>query len=259
MVKKAFTPQKSVQAIIAEIHNEFDTASEKLLNEAKEILAGSYDIEKGERLKKVGFTSARKVAEAEEVILQLNDSKELARLVDYYQLHYPNNKFITEGMVKQICQKYGLICGETKYYISDVPEKNLAEIEKFELRRDDLKKRDCFYYRRNTMNHIGFEHCSKTDKDAMYGVLKFNASMRIFIFESHPESVEYAYEDKEPFFICASVKDFDTNRMRITDGYKLEMNLPDPIVLQPVKGGYLIVTKWGLEAEDESLVNEKLN
>jgi hypothetical protein len=47
--------------------------------------------------------------------------------------------------------------------------------------------------------------------------------------------------------------------MRIEDGYRLEYNLPDPIVLQPVNGGYLIVSKWGLEGEDAELTNEKMN
>lgn len=54
-IKKSFEPVKDPQVVIAEIHNSFDTASEKLLNDAKAILAGSYDIEKGERLKKIGF------------------------------------------------------------------------------------------------------------------------------------------------------------------------------------------------------------
>jgi hypothetical protein len=40
------------------------------------------------------------------------------------------------------------------------------------------------------------------------------------------------------------------------DGYKLEY---DPIVLQPVKGGYLVVTKWGLEASDEIVTNPTSN
>lgn len=65
--------------------------------------------------------------------------------------------------------------------------------------------------------------------------------------------------NKKPFKICASVKDFDTKNMNITDGYKLQQNIPDPVVLQPVKGGYLVVSKWGLEGKDELLVNETNN
>jgi len=35
--------------------------------------------------------------------------------------------------------------------------------------------------------------------------------------------------------------------------------LADPVVLQPVKGGYLIITAWGDEASDELVVNQKFN
>lgn len=37
------------------------------------------------------------------------------------------------------------------------------------------------------------------------------------------------------------------------------VNVPDPVVLQPVKGGFLIVCAWGEEASDEIVVNEKMN
>jgi hypothetical protein len=206
-LKRKFTkliePTKDPQVIVAEIHNSFDTAGDKLLNDAKNILSGSYDIEKGERLKKIGFGSTKKAVEASIIINKKKEMEELAKLIGYYQMYYPNNKFITESKTKEICQKYGLLCAQSKYYISDIPEKNLTEIENFKLRQEDM---------------VG-------DK------LK----------------------------ICASVKDFNTENMQITDGYKLELNLPDPIVLQPVNGGYLIVSKWGLEAEDNSLANEKMN
>ena len=58
--------------------------------------------------------------------------------------------------------------------------------------------------------------------------------------------------------IAAQEEDFDTRGMYVK-GHKLEMSIPDPIVLQPVKGGYLIVTAWGDEASDAAVVNEIKN
>jgi len=52
LAKRITEATKDTNEVVAEIHEAFDTASEKLLNEAKTILSGSYDIEKGERLKK---------------------------------------------------------------------------------------------------------------------------------------------------------------------------------------------------------------
>lgn len=250
---------KNTNEIIAEIHNEFDTSTEKLLNDAKAILAGDYNIEKGERLKKVGFVSAKKAVEANTIIASKEENEKLANLINYYQLHYPNNKFITEDKVKSICQKYGLLFAETKYYISDVPEKNLLEIESFKLRQEDMTEYKCLWYKWERGNFFGYYHghIKKIDKSA-WGYVKKIDIRGGEVFINQPEDT-LAYYEPDPLKICASVKDFDTKNMRIEDGYKLEINLPDPVVLQPVEGGYLIVTKWGLEGEDESLVNEKMN
>ena len=35
--------------------------------------------------------------------------------------------------------------------------------------------------------------------------------------------------------------------------------VPDPVVLQPVRYGFLIVTAWGDEASDEMVVNPRNN
>jgi len=256
-VKQSFEPVRDPQVVIAEIHESFDSASEKLLNEAKAILNGSYDIEKGERLKNIGFVLAKKAVEATTIASQKKKNEELANLIEYYQIHYPDNKFITEDKTKEICQKYGLLCAETRYYISDVPEKNLQEIENFKLKEAEMDKVTYSWYKWDRQNGHHFLMPSSKEDGGMYG---YYANHRGWGTEYYrkPENETHHFT-KPDLKICASVKDFDTKNMRIEDGYKLELNLPDPIVLQPVKGGYLIVSKWGLEASDESLVNEISN
>lgn len=256
-IVQSFEPVKDPQVVIAEIHNSFDTASEKLLNDAKAILAGSYDIEKGERLKKIGFVSAKKAVEASTIISEKQKNEELAKLIEYYQMSYPNNKFITEKKTKEICQKYGLLCAETKYYISDVPEKNLSEIETFKLKESEMDKIVYGWFKWERTAHGGYLRSSSKEDGGMYGYC-INTRGWGSSFNQTNETETHHF-DKPDLKICASVKDFDTKNMRIEDGYKLELNLPDPIVLQPVKGGYLVVSKWGLEAEDADLVNEKMN
>lgn len=52
----------------------------------------------------------------------------------------------------------------------------------------------------------------------------------------------------------------DIKGLELTEGYKLEKKfIPDPVVLQPVKGGYLILTAWGDEASDPLVVNQNFN
>lgn len=66
-----------------------------------------------------------------------------------------------------------------------------------------------------------------------------------------------------PLEIVAPSNDFDMKNMQIKDFQLSAKPAPDPIVLQPVwfkgKKHYLIVTAWGLEAGDESVVNANHN
>lgn len=230
----------SIAKTIEKIHNEFDSASEKLLSEAKAIIAGS-DVLKGNRLKSLGFVQAAPVGASKEA----EEKRRLADKIEYYQIWYPNYKFITEEMVEAICKKYGLLFGEASRYIGDIPEKNISEMEAFKLRDEDKETRtniDDYYdqYRYHQMRQFS----------GLGGI----STSRIGYSSAPTEKKTYYF--KKPFKICAPVKDFDTKHMEVRDGYKLEY---DPIVLQPVHMGYLIITKWGIEGDDASLVNEIKN
>ena len=98
LIKKALTPKPSkeqMQSIIEGIHNEFDTAGEKLLNEAKAILAKQLPTNKGERLKQLGFSAAESAVKFDEISKERKEKEELANLIEYYQTWYPSYKFIT--------------------------------------------------------------------------------------------------------------------------------------------------------------------
>jgi hypothetical protein len=105
---------------------------------------------------------------------------------------------------------------------------------------------------------------------------KTNISFEEYI-ENHPD---YTSEDRKhwalqkmlllelnytnaPLEIAAPIKDFDTKGMELKDFKLSEIEIPDPVVLQPVfyarQKHYLIVTAWGQEASDELVVNQKMN
>lgn len=89
---------------VLEIHNEFNTAAEKLLQDANAVLqkAKQYNIDKLKRLEKLGFNKTQEVVEGAEEMKARLVSHEIANLVNNYQMHYPNNKFIAEKQVNQI-------------------------------------------------------------------------------------------------------------------------------------------------------------
>lgn len=230
-------------AIVKEIHNEFFTAGDEILNEATCLLKEleQKDLAKGKRLASLGFSKTREAVVAIETENKLATTKEIADLVVYYRLNYPNNKFITDEQVKSICEKYGLVCGDTTMYKGFVPESKLSIIEKFNCNKNDYK----VLIQTNAFGAISYDEllthftepfCKKYQNDKSREVRGVKSSMKI----------------------CAPLKDMDIPSTHKLNGHKVE-HIPDPVVLQPVNGGYLVVACWGDEASDEIIVKQTMN
>lgn len=237
---------------VKEIHADFDTAQDRIVAEAERIINSPRQeiIFKANILNALGFTSVEAAVIGRNFEGNVRQQKELLGLVESYQQRYPFNQFITEKEVERLCKKYGLVFGPADRFTGDIPEKNLDEIANFKLLEEDME---------NEYSHSDWHIQS-------HGIGHFIRNhMGVFIEgEWMEESMERFNEtrhfrkSKPAFKMVASYQDFDTSNMRL-EGYKLEENLPDPIVLQPVKGGYLVVSKWGDEASDEIVLNEKMN
>lgn len=91
--------------------------------------------------------------------------------------------------------------GSVKYYIGDVPEKNLIEIENF-----------------------------KVDDKDMYFVERY-PWVRLLSYSEYEGN--WWKLDREGFVIAAPITDFKLDDAMITDR-KISFSVPDPIVLQPV-------------------------
>lgn len=226
--------------IVDEIHNEFFTAGENILAEATCLLKEleTKDLAKGKRLAALGFGKTREAQVSIETEKKLATTKEIADLVMYYRINYPNNKFITEEQVKQICEKYGLVLGETDAYKGFVPNDKLKLIENFKINRKDVL---IDVYSVNTWGSdkgriLNDNGKSATNYSAIYKIGKSPAKLKI----------------------CAPLKDMEVGQWQQISGYKIQ-DIPDPVVLQPVKGGYLIICAWGDEASDEIVVNQAFN
>jgi hypothetical protein len=251
---------KNVAEIIEEIHETFYTEVNRLLAEARIFnnveSDKQYLIDKSERLRTLGFTNTKEIEIADKEIKKLTkfkeENKEKQSLIDainYFNLRYPNRKFITEESVKKICEKYNLVYGEVSRYMGVVPTPNLKEIEAFKLKDEDR----C--YEKITTHRRSFKRPETTYVGTEYMTKKRRAR------NPQNKSVEIV---EAPLEIAAPKKDFDMSGMTV-ENYKLEkkMEIPDPVVLQPVfyKGSkyYLILTAWGEEGYDELVFNEKQN
>lgn len=250
---------------VLEIHNEFNTAADRILEEANQILKESEqkDFQKVDRLKALGFVKCNQVAELDPLKEKINLSKEQIELVNYYKVQYPFNKFITTEQVEQICKKYGLLYGDVSLYKGFVPEKNLKEIESFKLKKEDTPYLTVYDRQGNMIGAIPKKDCD----DVLIAFLERSSDDFIYITELNGQRLNYnfhvphyekykhlsfvrANKEKPSLKICAPLKDMDTTGMNLIDGFKLEKEIPDPVVLQPVNQGFLIVTMWADEQFD---------
>lgn len=279
--KPESTPQPQVAvkehkypAIVEEIHNEFNTAGEKILQEALSILEDckSQDKEKGKLLSKLGFVNTPQAKMVSEVEAKEVQAKENAELVRYYSMKYPFNKFITENIVKKICEKYNLVCGDVSLYRGFVPADKLKQIESFKLREEDKIKFLCSVSSSHDpevfgtisdkdLTNSGKYYMQPGKWDSFYITSENGTHNHIDAFITEECHNKYrgkkfvrATAIKQSLQICAPLKDMDTTGMDLK-GYRLQKHIPDPVVLQPVRGGYLILAAWGDESSDELVVN----
>lgn len=227
-----------------EIHNDFNNRiieEEKILLDNKSSMENSeFNLDKIERLKKLGFTSNNSVVKEDNRKSQLEVIEKDLSIINHYKKKYPLYKFIKEDGVKSICEKYGLILGKISSFTGVVPNKNLEEMENFN--KDNIKEDMCYYemYRlgmiRTKPKQISYEQYKKYRID------------------------DYSYSVDDQFQICAPPKDFKLDHNEEIDDFKIvTKKIEDPIVLFPVRDGYLIVTAWGEEASDPEVINEIYN
>lgn len=238
--KSSISQIEANNLLVEEIHDAFNTSSGKALAEANEILANITISAKGSLLNELGFTSTAEALRSQEAIREKQEKEELSKIIKEYNQTYPLYKFITEENVKAICKKYGLVMGEISKYKGDVPEKNLLEIKSFNEWKNNIKAEHSLVYL--YFNHSFGEPAKIRKSDPI----------------SYPAG-HFSTHEVNTYSICAPIKDMIVDsRTELKDGWKLQ-NIPDPVVLFPVYKGFLIVSAWGLEAEDSLVINEVNN
>lgn len=259
--------QEETDILVAEIHETFLTEVDKLLdfanNRETALPENAALTKKAERLRKLGFSKAKPVSEIRDdearvaqIKIENQEKAELKKAILYFSAKYPY-KFITEESVHKICEKYGLVYGPAEHYIGDVPERNLAEMEKFSIEEKDQAVR------------VESEY---SDNYAYTNIKEMKRWRKKPWDEDDYDAVNEM--EKASLFIAAPEKAFDQSNL-VKKGNKLDsVPAPDPIVLQPIiygsdsnsnegyeyqKLGYLIVTAWGPESMEPEVFNGGMN
>jgi hypothetical protein len=282
LLHKTKTPEQ-IQATVDAIHEDFMTASDKAVAQAKQLLEENKEVlDKASRLKQLGFTSTQTVKIAEGIKGHKAISKDIAKAIRLYQEHYPNCKFITEDDVRAICKKYALLCGPVSAFIGSVPEKNIAQMEAFKLKSEHI-------VHNVIISSVRFSSSAKESlRSAVRRVLKENnnsfmvssqdrytsgkdllltAVNRSGVNETYNINSVETNTIQPGLSICAPATDFSLEGKQVKDSFLQSPSsvsfatdpVPDPVVLQRVKEGYLIITAWGPEASDPLVMNERHN
>lgn len=250
---------KSSNQIVAEIHSEVDSAQDRLLKEAYTLLESipvNNAAQISRRLKVLGFENSSNVVESDKVSAEKQSALDRAGMISYYKQSYPFLKFLTEDELDRICKKYDLIYMPVQNYIGEVPEKNLIEIENSQsIKQVDLPEdktwTDVIYYSYNYKNGwpltIPGNITDRWDAERYIRTINKDASNNI-------NGVRTFREKRGGLFICAPKSKFKGKSKAITF-----TESKDPIVFRYVRGGVQVLTKWGIEGRDESLVVDKLN
>jgi len=229
-----------METLEQQLNADVNSVQELLLLEAKQILEKVYsdeEIATLEELAKAGFKNSK------EYRTYLDWQK--AKKITYYSETYPMHKFITEGAVKKICKKYNLLLADVGDYKSDIPFDNQKAIVNFKVKDTDTQS--------NSLFSFNFEMLMPR---MIWGD-------RGITFEEQKKDEPETIKVKEVRFVGAK------NLKVIAPPSKLKMKGKkvkghclidkDPIVLQPVNDGYLIVTAWGFEAKDPEVQNPRHN
>lgn len=248
--------------IVEKIHNEIDTAQDRLLAESLSIIKNNTTkLDKAKRLENIGFVRSETVQSSKQ--LQLTEDK--ANIIQYYKKQYPFLKFITIEELDRICDKYNLIYAQVDRYIKDVPERNIKEIENAQ----PLKKGDDMY---NTFTY-SFNFFGYVPIKVRRFFKTFKSDIRLVSDDDFRDKCPIKYEGEHLYnsgglktfetkmgglFIAAPKSHFDLSELKQhKNGFFSVFKIvpKDPIVFRFVRGGVQIITKWGDEAEESSLLN----
>lgn len=246
--------------VIQQIHEEFNTAADKLVQEAQELINVGFDKNKLISLQEHGFTNTKEYKVNSKIIGDANKRKDVLSAINEYKKIFPQYKFITEEQVLTICKKYSLIHGDIKDYTGFVPSKNLQDISTFrkELMFDGPKLRNLdpianVYIRyKNNVYHVKKSLKKSSNLLTLYVAALISYDMYVDGYEHTAREITTEYS------ICAPAKDMNLSlRDKIMSFLGqvtfLRLAPKDPVVLRRVPYGFLVVTAWGDEAEDPIL------
>lgn len=224
--------------------------------------------DKKESLEELGLTNSKTYKD----IIALENKREESECLNKLKKLFPGSIFMKWENFKDLCVKYGLVCGVINEYKGEIPEKNLKEI--YSARQITLENLDFLsyvnkgYYSFTRVNASNY--ATERQKETMSDAIK-----HFHIFHDSDFKVEDLNKDKVMHSIFYAVKRYLKPTEMLIAAQGSEMGditfehdyepkpLPlvhdDPIVFQLLPHGVVMIhSKWGDEANDPMLNENRL-
>lgn len=170
---------------------------------------------------------------------------------DYQNKYGATCKFIIEPQLERICEKYDLYVRSLKFFLGDIPEKNINDLMNFKIDLYDISK-DNNEISQFLNSNLNSNFWNYFEKRRHYVTLDQLA--KIVNVSNYLEIAAV----KILFSVDAFLQTTDRiiNRKELESKSIVEM---DPIILFKTNHGRLIITAWGDESNDELVANQNLN
>lgn len=242
---------------------------------------------KSDFLKKLNFSNSK----ATKLYAAIVDSEDYRK--DFNRRYNGLYKFILPEQLERVCEKYNLFVRKTEDFCGDIPEKNIKDMMDFKFFVEDafsLKEEDWAVIHaqrslgRNTK--LGREDIRRIENGVLdFAKIPIGDRFGLSQFMEVQERIAEAYSRKifdgkvlrrdlqevfannriviaaVPSLFRPSAFERDTTRLG-NEKEELEATGQvdlDPIIMLQNNYGYIIITAWGDESNDELVANQNLN
>lgn len=213
--------------------------------------------EKGDFLRSIGFNNSIST----KIYSSLSENQKVIN--EYERKYHGIFKFILEPQLERICEKYNLYVRSLDLFLADIPEENIKHMMNFKVHIEDLDNSDRLIEVLDSLKllHIIQNIGAPGDFNNYLPISLSDLTRALSLAKSR------GFRIYNPLEIAAvesmfHEKAFASSRSRILDTAELSAKSQvdlDPIVLLKTKHGRIIITAWGDEANDETVLNNKLN
>jgi len=211
---------------------------------------------------------------------------ENSHMIDEYDKKYHGQyRFILKPQLERLCEKYNLFVRKTEHFLGDIPEENIKEMMNFHVHLEDLDRPFVTNLSGRGASEISMCWNYPNDNIETQGIIaKWIEENQEFITKTFtqegilvPKDVRSGFKVKmndlnhlgfEGVIQIAAVEElfapeaFEETKARVPGRAELtakqQVDL-DPIVLCETKHGYIVITAWGDEANDELILNPNKN